>query len=160
MGGAVEAGKLCHLVDFQPEVVQVLLRLFNPGVVDVLLHGNPQVFLEQAAEIRLTDHQVVGDLIERDVAAAQILPDIIRRLANQVVFLVKSRLSCLQPLLEVLKETLRFLHGFAGLKLFHRFFRRLSLLQRRKRTILEKKFCTPITSRFSLWCCCSHWMKA
>ncbi len=86
MGGAVEAGKLCHLVDFQPEVVQVLLRLFNPGVVDVLLHGNPQVFLEQAAEIRLTDHQVVGDLIERDVAAAQILPDIIRRLANQVVF--------------------------------------------------------------------------
>ena len=33
MGGAVEAGKLCHLVDFQPEVVQVLLRLFNPGVV-------------------------------------------------------------------------------------------------------------------------------
>ena len=143
MGGAVEAGKLCHLVDFQPEVVQVLLRLFNPGVVDVLLHGNPQVFLEQAAEIRLTDHQVVGDLIERDVAAAQILPDIIRRLANQVVFLVKSRLSCLQLLLEVLKETLRFLHGFAGLKLFHRFFRRLSLLQEKEAHHIGEKVLHP-----------------
>ena len=63
MGRAVKASQFCNLINFQPEIIQVFFRLFNPDVMNIMLDGNPQLFLKQAAKIGFADHQMLRDFI-------------------------------------------------------------------------------------------------
>ena len=130
VGGAVEARQLRYLVYFQVEVVQIFLCLLDANIVDIVLHRDPQLFLEQAAEIGLAYHEIVRYLPKGDVPPAEVLLDILRGRPDKIMVL--ARPFGLHLLLELGEEPLRLIKAAAVLKPYQGLLRRLALLHQHR----------------------------
>ena len=70
VSGTVKACQLGNLIDLQMKVHEILLRLLDPYIVDIVLHGYPQLFLEQAAQIGFADQQIFCDFPQGNIPPA------------------------------------------------------------------------------------------